>query len=124
MAADIAVVSFERFLNGDDQARREVAREIYDAFSTVGWVYIKDHGVDTVEDAFSLVRRLDRSLVRSRPLIDIKAKQFFEQPFDKKAKYRLVDAEVNQGYTADGDVRSSSLTQPRRKDTNTIVTGR
>ena len=56
MAADIAVVSFERFLNGDDKARREVAKEIYDAFSTVGWVYIKDHGVDTVEDAFSLVR--------------------------------------------------------------------
>lgn len=55
MAADIAVVSFERFLNGDDKARREVAREIYDAFSSVGWVYIKDHGVDS-EDAFKLVR--------------------------------------------------------------------
>lgn len=57
MAADIAVVSFERFLNGDDKAKRAVAAEIYEAFSTVGWVYIKDHGVDSVGDAFSLVRR-------------------------------------------------------------------
>lgn len=56
MAAEISVVSFERFLNGDDKARREVATEIYNAFSTVGWVYIKDHGVDGVDDAFSLVR--------------------------------------------------------------------
>lgn len=63
MAADIAVVSFERFLNGDDKARQEVAAEIYDAFSSVGWVYIKDHGVDGVEDAFKLVRYLDRSTV-------------------------------------------------------------
>ena len=37
-------------------------------------------------------------------LMDIQAKQFFELPFEKKTKYRLVDAEVNQGYTADGDV--------------------
>jgi isopenicillin N synthase-like dioxygenase len=56
MAADIAVVSFERFLNGNDEDRRVVAKEIYDAFSTVGWVYVKDHGVDGVGDAFSLVR--------------------------------------------------------------------
>ena len=56
MAADIAVVSFERFLNGNDEDRRVVAKEIYDAFSTLGWVYVKDHGVDGVGDAFSLVR--------------------------------------------------------------------
>jgi isopenicillin N synthase-like dioxygenase len=55
MAADIAVVSFERFLKGDEKGKREVAADIYDAFSTVGWVYIKDHGVDGVENAFRLV---------------------------------------------------------------------
>ncbi len=55
MAADIAIVSFERFLDGDDKRKKEVAAEIYDAFSTVGWVYIKDHGVEGVEDAFNLV---------------------------------------------------------------------
>ena len=55
MAADIAVVSFERFLKGDDKSKREVAAEIYGAFSTVGWVYIKDHGVGGVGDAFRLV---------------------------------------------------------------------
>jgi hypothetical protein len=38
-------------------------------------------------------------------LMDVQAKQFFELPLEKKLKYRLVDAQVNQGYTADGDVR-------------------
>lgn len=36
--------------------------------------------------------------------MDVQAKQFFELPLEKKLKYRLVDAQVNQGYTADGDV--------------------
>jgi hypothetical protein len=38
MAADIAVVSFDRFLHGTDTERRVVADEIYAAFSSVGWV--------------------------------------------------------------------------------------
>lgn len=63
-AADIAVVSFERFLNGDDAAQRAVAKEIYDAFSTVGWVYIKDHGIpqSRVDSIFELVWRIVRSI--------------------------------------------------------------
>ena len=58
MAADIAVVSFDRFLNGSDEGRRAVAQEIYQAFSSVGWVYVKDHGIPQarVDDIFALVR--------------------------------------------------------------------
>ena len=44
-AADIAVVSFDRFIHGDDADRKAVAKEVYDAFSSVGWVYISDHGI-------------------------------------------------------------------------------
>lgn len=57
MAADIAVVSFERFLNGDTAEQQAVAQEIYDAFSTVGWVYVKDHGIhqERVDEIFALV---------------------------------------------------------------------
>lgn len=54
MAADIAVVSFEPFLKGSYEDKKKVAQEIYQAFSSVGWVYIKDHGVDGVDDAFKL----------------------------------------------------------------------
>ena len=55
---DIAVVSFDKFLHGGDEAKRGVARQLYDAFSTVGWVYLKDHGIpqERVDEIFSLVR--------------------------------------------------------------------
>lgn len=55
-AADIAVVSFDRFVNGSDADRRAVAKQVYDAFSSVGWVYISDHGVSRVDEVFGLVR--------------------------------------------------------------------
>ena len=56
--ADIAVVSFDKFLHGGDEDQRGVARQLYDAFSTVGWVYLKDHGIpqERVDEIFSLVR--------------------------------------------------------------------
>lgn len=56
-SADIAVVSFDRFINGDDAEKRAVAKQLYDAFSTVGWVYLKDHGIpqERVDEIFSLV---------------------------------------------------------------------
>lgn len=57
-AAEIAVVSFEKFLNGDDADKRAVAKNLYNAFSTVGWVYLKDHGIsqERVDEMFGLVR--------------------------------------------------------------------
>jgi isopenicillin N synthase-like dioxygenase len=57
-AADIAVVSFDRFINGNDEDKRAVAKQLYDAFSTVGWVYLKDHGIPQarVDEMFGLVR--------------------------------------------------------------------
>lgn len=56
--ADIAVVSFDKFIHGNDDDRRAVAKQLYNAFSTVGWVYLKDHGIpqERVDEIFSLVR--------------------------------------------------------------------
>lgn len=56
-SADIAVVSFDRFINGDASEKRAVAKQLYDAFSTVGWVYLKDHGIpqERVDEIFTLV---------------------------------------------------------------------
>jgi isopenicillin N synthase-like dioxygenase len=56
--AKIAVVSFERFLHGDENGRLAVANEVYEAFSTVGWVYLKDTGIsqERVDEVFALVR--------------------------------------------------------------------
>jgi isopenicillin N synthase-like dioxygenase len=59
-AADIAIVSFDKFIEGDDAEKRAVAKQLYEAFSTVGWVYLKDHGIlqERVDEVFELVRRL------------------------------------------------------------------
>lgn len=55
--ADIAVVSFDKFIHGNDDDKRAVAKQLYNAFSTVGWVYLKDHGIakDRVDEMFDLV---------------------------------------------------------------------
>jgi len=45
MAINIPIVSFAPFLEGDEEGRRSVAEEVYNAFSTVGFVYLKDHGI-------------------------------------------------------------------------------
>jgi hypothetical protein len=56
--ADIAVVSFDKFNNGGDADKRAVAKQLYNAFSTVGWVYLTDHGIpqERVDETFGLVR--------------------------------------------------------------------
>lgn len=61
MAAEstpIPVVSFEKFLTGDRADQKEVAKKVFDAFSTVGFIYLKDHGIPQtrVEEIFELVR--------------------------------------------------------------------
>lgn len=63
MTADIAIVSFDRFLKGGEEDRQAVAQEIYQAFSSVGWVYVKDHGIsqERVEEIFALVRMFSQT---------------------------------------------------------------
>ena len=56
-STSIPVVSFEKFLTGDRTAQKVVARQVYDAFSSVGFIYLKDHGIPQtrVEEIFRLV---------------------------------------------------------------------
>lgn len=55
--ADIAVVSFEKFILGNEADKHDVSKELYKAFSTVGWVYLKDFGIpqSRVDEIFALV---------------------------------------------------------------------
>ena len=48
-------------------------------------------------------------LARSSDLIYAQAKTFFDLPLEKKLDWRLKDAEVNQGYTADGDEANGGI---------------
>ena len=49
MAAKIPVVSFAPFLTGSKKAQYDVAKQVYDAFSTVGFIYLEDHGIPQSE---------------------------------------------------------------------------
>ncbi|KAH0835142.1 hypothetical protein AYO21_10307 [Fonsecaea monophora] len=82
----IPVVSFEKFLTGDRADQKEVARRVYDAFSEVGFIYLKDYGIPQtrVDEIFAL------------------AEKFFSLPLSTKLAYKLSSAHINQGYTADG----------------------
>ncbi|KIW11138.1 hypothetical protein PV08_10438 [Exophiala spinifera] len=86
MTDAIPVVSFERFLKGTRADQQEVAKQVYDAFSTVGFIYLKDTGISQarVDEIFEL------------------AETFFSLPLDQKLSYKLSSASTNQGYTADG----------------------
>ena len=86
MSAQIPIVSFAPFLTGDKASQQRVAQEVYEAFSTIGFVYLKDHGIplSAVDSIFA------------------ESARFFALPKSTKTQYALRDASVNQGYTADG----------------------
>ena len=51
------IVSFQPFLTGSLEARAAVAKELYDAFHTYGWVYLKDFGIseEEIDEMFAYV---------------------------------------------------------------------
>jgi isopenicillin N synthase-like dioxygenase len=53
----IPVVSFEKFLTGTRENQSDVAAKVYDAFSKIGFIYLKDHGIsqERVDEIFQLV---------------------------------------------------------------------
>jgi isopenicillin N synthase-like dioxygenase len=57
MANSIPVVSFEKFLTGNRADQQEVAKKVYAAFSSVGFIYLNDHGIpeSRVQQVFALV---------------------------------------------------------------------
>lgn len=59
MANPIPVVSFGKFRTGTKEDQQAVAAQVYDAFSTVGFVYLEDCGIpqSRVDEIFALVSR-------------------------------------------------------------------
>lgn len=49
VATDIPIVSFAPFLSGSKAEQATVAQQVYNAFSTVGFIYLKDHGIPSSE---------------------------------------------------------------------------
>ncbi|RFU34734.1 hypothetical protein B7463_g1621, partial [Scytalidium lignicola] len=84
--APFPIVSFEPFLNGNENDQRECAQKLYDAFHNFGWIYLKDFGisVEEVDEMFAL------------------SKKYFDRPIEEKMKEKVVSTQTAQGYTADG----------------------
>ena len=55
----IPIIDVSPLAGGDDAERRQVAHELCDAAGTVGFFYVRDHGVSCteLEEVFSLARR-------------------------------------------------------------------
>ncbi|PSN60325.1 Clavaminate synthase-like protein [Corynespora cassiicola Philippines] len=70
----IPVIDFSLFLNGTEVQRREVAEHIDNAFQNVGFVYLKNHGVEErlVEKCFEWV------------WVGSRSKKFFDLPLETK----------------------------------------
>jgi isopenicillin N synthase-like dioxygenase len=55
--ANFPVVSFQKFISGSEAEKRSVAQELYNAFHTFGWLYLKDFGIspDDIDEMFAVV---------------------------------------------------------------------
>lgn len=51
------VVSFQSFISGSEMEKRAVAQQLYDAFHTFGWIYLKDFGISEtdIDQMFAIV---------------------------------------------------------------------
>jgi isopenicillin N synthase-like dioxygenase len=61
--AEVPIVDFAPALDGTQQEKKEVARQIDDAFRTVGFVYLKNHSVEkeVIEECFAWVTHFNKS---------------------------------------------------------------
>lgn len=52
------IISFEPFLTGNEAEKKKVCEQLYDAFHTYGWVYLKDFGIsaEEIDEMFDYVR--------------------------------------------------------------------
>ncbi|KAG8901880.1 hypothetical protein FRB99_005020 [Tulasnella sp. 403] len=84
----IPVVDFGKF-RSSEAGKKDTAKEIVDAFKEVGFVYLKNHGVDE--------RKISNAFLKS--------KEFFDLPIDKKVALAWEDPRSNRGYVAKGRER-------------------
>ncbi|MBR9923110.1 MAG: isopenicillin N synthase family oxygenase [Bacteroidetes bacterium] len=82
----IPVVDLSKFVNGNEEQRKEFVQELGEAFHTIGFVAVKNHGIpNELVDGFYNA-----------------AKSFFSLPTDKKRQYEIEGLAGQRGYTSFG----------------------
>ncbi len=82
----IPLVDLSQFLEGDEQARSEFVEQIGSAFQNIGFVGVKNHGIDQ-----NLIDKFYRE-----------SKDFFALPVEVKRKYEIQGIAGQRGYTSFG----------------------
>ncbi|KAI8808724.1 hypothetical protein BJ742DRAFT_258635 [Cladochytrium replicatum] len=82
----IPVIDFGRFIAGGEEGRRAVGEQIIRGYNQVGFLYLKNHGIN--EEL--LARVFEQS------------KAFFALPYEKKMESKYISPEANRGYSPPG----------------------
>jgi len=93
----IPVIDFAPFRLAEDTSdKRQTANELVTAFKEVGFVYLKNHGIesDVVDNAFD------------------KSARFFNLPMETKLKLAWEDPRSNRGYVQPGRERVTQSSDP------------
>lgn len=96
----IPAVDLGKFVNGDENQRKEFIQELGKAWEEVGFVSLKNHGVsDEYINAFYA-----------------QVKAFFELPTETKLKYEDFDNAGQRGYTSFGREQAKGFDMPDLKE--------
>lgn len=97
---NIPVVDLAEFLSGDESKKQKFANELGQAYETVGFVAVKNHGIpdDLIADLYQYVQ------------------EFFALPRDKKLKYEKPELAGQRGYTSFGKEHAKGFDAPDLKE--------
>ncbi|KAF8325168.1 Clavaminate synthase-like protein [Cantharellus anzutake] len=92
----VPVIDFAPFWSDSEGMKKEVARQVVDAFKNIGFMYIKNHGVDEVfvQEVFH------------------ESDKFFALPQAVKDELAWKDPRANRGYVKQGRERVTDSTDP------------
>ncbi|KAJ9154724.1 Clavaminate synthase-like protein [Pleurostoma richardsiae] len=96
----IPLIDFSKFLEGDEQQRRETAQAILHGFQTAGFIYLKN---------------LPITPEKRKHVFDTSAK-LFKLPLDTKLSHGWTTPQANRGYSAPGREKVTQL-----KDINDVA---
>ncbi|KAJ3330736.1 hypothetical protein HDU76_004999 [Blyttiomyces sp. JEL0837] len=93
MTAHIPIIDFGKFLHGSPSDRLETAKSLVDAYKSVGFIYLSNHGIpeEQIETVFA------------------ESKGFFDLPMDEKEKLPWDSPEANRGYSSPGREKVTQL---------------
>jgi isopenicillin N synthase-like dioxygenase len=100
VAQGIPSVDLADFMHGDAAKRQQFVKDLGEAFSVVGFVAVKNHGLsgDLTQNLYSEVKR------------------FFDLPLETKLKYEIKELAGQRGYTSFGREHAKGQTEADLKE--------